>query len=80
MFTVNLADHSFAIDNKYEYVKKLCKDYMTEPENTTTLCMSEECHIACSIAEILAENRDGKDWSKSQKWRFVTQQTNACFP
>lgn len=55
MFRIELAGHSFAVDNTYSYVEKLGQDYITrkEPEDV----------ISVSLEEIARENEDGGMWS-----------------
>lgn len=52
MFTIKLADINIEIDNKYDYIYKQCKDYLTdEPSNVK---------ISCSKEDILAENESAE--------------------
>lgn len=42
MFTVRLAELNIAIDNKYEYVKTLCGDYIVEGEADFCVAVTDE--------------------------------------
>ncbi len=42
MFTVRLAELNIAIDNKYEYVKTLCEDYIVEGEADFCVAVTDE--------------------------------------
>ena len=55
MFQIELAEHIFAIENKYSYVEKLCQDYLTEKCTADIIQVTHE--------EIERENEDGKNWS-----------------
>ena len=55
MFTAKLAEHLFDIDNKYDYIERYYKDYITVGEAEYTISASEE--------EIAAENFDNGGWS-----------------
>lgn len=55
MFQIELAGHSFAVENAYSYVEKLCQDYRTTKQ--------PEAVIRVSAAEIARENEDGGNWS-----------------
>ena len=49
MFTIKIADIHVCIDNKYDYVKKLCADYIVES------VASPEMTVSVSDEEIRAE-------------------------
>lgn len=49
MFKVKFADHIFEIDNKYNYVEKLCRDYITYEQSEKVIKVTE--------SEVLAENK-----------------------
>lgn len=53
MFHIKLAGHTFTIENHYEYLKNLCKDYLTD-------CPGEL--ITLSKEVILSEQTDGGHW------------------
>lgn len=55
MFRIELAGHSFAIDNTYSYVEELCQNYITKKEPEDVISVSPE--------EIARENEDGGMWS-----------------
>lgn len=48
MFVINIADLNIGIDNKYNYLQKLCQDYIVEAENT-------DFYISLTDAEIEKE-------------------------
>lgn len=52
MFSIRLADVVFCIDNKYNYVEEMCKDYICDD--------TPEVKISVTDAEINAENGDGE--------------------
>ncbi len=54
MFTIKIADITVCIDNKYDYVKKLCEDYILENCNAPEMTVSvteEEIENEVKIAE-----------------------------
>lgn len=57
MFTIKIADIHVCIDNKYDYVKKLCADYIVEsvasPEMTVSVS-DEEIRAEIELSEINA--------------------------
>ena len=55
MFKIELAQHTIQINNKYEYVHALCKDYLTEKNPEYTIELSD--------SEIAAENKDNAGYS-----------------
>lgn len=55
MFTIKFADHNITVDNKYPYVERLCRDYITDENPEFTVKVTD--------AEIQAENKDGGHWS-----------------
>jgi len=48
MFNIKLADVVICIENKYEYIEKMCKGYITEEQAEFTVCVTD--------AEIMREN------------------------
>lgn len=59
MFTIKIADINVFIDNKYDYAKKLCKDYIIEDVTEPDLMISvtdEEIRIEKENAEIEASD------------------------
>ena len=54
MFKIELAEHVICVDNQYEYIYELCKDYLTEKK--------EEFCVLATTEEILAEGKDGENW------------------
>lgn len=54
MFTMELAGHAVCVDNQYDYIHRLCKDYLTEKKEEFCVCATKE--------EILAENPKGESW------------------
>ena len=55
MFRVKFADHTIAVDNKYPFVERLCKDYLADEKPEFTVKVTDD--------EIQAENKDGGHWS-----------------
>ena len=55
MITIELAGHTFCIDNQYAYVENMCRGYLV-PDDPAA------CRICISEAERKAENRDGGSW------------------
>ncbi len=57
MFYIKIADIIVAIDNKYEYVERLCRDYTVEPVEAPdmTVCVSrEEIEAEIAVSEFPA--------------------------
>ena len=54
MFTMELAGHVICVDNQYDHIFKVCKDYLTEKK--------EEFLVSVSKEEILAESKNGETW------------------
>ena len=52
MFTVQLAEINICIDNKYEYIEDMCRDYLTHQAPEVTVSVTEQ--------EILEEDGGGK--------------------
>ncbi len=48
MFNIRIADFVICIDNKYDFVEKLCKNYITDDENA-------DLKVSCTDAEITSE-------------------------
>lgn len=53
MFTIRLAGHTLAVDNRYAYIERLCADYRTDEP-------PEFC--ARVTAEEIRREADGGDW------------------
>lgn len=41
MFNIDIAGHTFRVDNKYEYVKRLCRDYITVEQGGFPVSVTE---------------------------------------
>lgn len=54
MFTMELAEYVICVDHQYDYIYKLCKDYLTEKK--------EDFFVSVSKEEILAEEKNGEAW------------------
>lgn len=54
MFKIKLADMIIAVDNKYDYIEKMCSDYISDED-------AEELKISVTDEEIKAET-DGGGW------------------
>lgn len=60
MFTIELADQTIAVDNQYDYIKELCRDYILPgpaPEGAPVFRVSAE--------ERAYENQDGGNWPEA---------------
>lgn len=55
MFTIKLADHAFAIHNHFDYIEKLCRDYIVDDT-------PDAIPVRTTIEEIRAENQDDGNW------------------
>ena len=55
MFNAKIADHVIAIDNRYDYIKQLYRDYISDEEPYAFVSVNDD--------EIAAENFDGGNWS-----------------
>lgn len=55
MVTVKLAGHVLAIENQYDYLPGVCRDYLTEEAAEAVLSVTDE--------EIASENQNGGSWA-----------------
>ncbi len=53
MFTIKIAEHFFTIDNKYQYVFALCRDYITPPNENAVYIQASEDEIDCSDKSLI---------------------------
>lgn len=53
MFNIKLADIAIGIDNKYEFIKDMCRDYITEEDAQFTVSTTDE--------EIMAEQENSEE-------------------
>ena len=57
MFLLKMAEHTFLINNRFEYVKKLCENYTVSEESTEGVTV-----IEVTKEEILREDTEGKNY------------------
>ncbi len=51
MFNIKIADTTISIDNKYDYIEKMCRDYITDEDAMFSVSVTDD--------EIMAEGADG---------------------
>ena len=74
MFYIKMADLLICIDNHYEYVKNMCRDYIVEPE---AVCSeSTEPARADMYIQVSCEDIE-KEQEESRKKALLTMQRNA---
>ena len=58
MFYMKLVDYIFQVENKYDYIEKLCKDYILDGDVDHV-----DYVVSVSDEEINKENMDGGNWA-----------------